>query len=119
MKKTILFSLLLGIGSFASAQISQVDQSKYPKPITYTNEQDHADMQRQLGIKVLRPGPSGNESAPNAANYDESKANPCPELPDILTTNAGKKVTSDAVWWETRRPELVDALEREVYGKLP
>jgi len=26
----------------------------------------------QPGIKSLRPGPSGNESAPNHANYDES-----------------------------------------------
>ena len=33
-------------------------------------------MMDQLGIKALRPGPSGNEKAPNHANYDESKANP-------------------------------------------
>ena len=119
MKKTLLISLMLGIGSIAIAQTSKIDTSKYPKPVTFTNEQDHANMQEQLGIKVLRPGPSGNESAPNAANYDESKANPCPELPDILTTNAGQKITSEEMWWTTRRPELVEALEREVYGKLP
>ena len=39
-------------------------------------------MMDQLGIKALRPGPSGDESAPNHANYDESKANPYPDLPD-------------------------------------
>ena len=76
-------------------------------------------MQQQLGIKTLRPGPSGNESAPNHANYDESKANPCPVLPDILTTNAGKKVTTADMWWKERRPELVKDIERELYGKLP
>lgn len=38
-------------------------------------------MMDQLGIKALRPGPSGNESAPNHANYDESLANPYPDLP--------------------------------------
>jgi len=48
-------------------------------------------MMQQLGIKKLRPGPSGDESAPNHANYDESLANPCPVLPDVLTTKAGKK----------------------------
>jgi len=119
MKKTILFALLLGIGGLATAQTSKVDLSKYPAPVTFTNEQDHANMQQQLGIKVLRPGPSGNESAPNAANYDESKANPCPELPDILTTNNGQMVSSADMWWKTRRPELLYALEREIYGKLP
>jgi hypothetical protein len=33
-------------------------------------------MMDQLGIKALRPGPSGNDKAPNHANTDESKANP-------------------------------------------
>ena len=42
---------------------------------------DHKNMMEQLGIKTLRPGPSGNESAPNHANYDESLANPYPNLP--------------------------------------
>ena len=35
-------------------------------------------MMAQLGIRKLRPGPSGNESAPNHANYDEALANPYP-----------------------------------------
>ena len=50
-------------------------------PTNWTAEQDHQNMMDQLGIKALRPGPSGNEKAPNHANYDESKANPfriCP-----------------------------------------
>jgi len=55
-----------------------------PPPVNWTAEQDHQNMMDQLGIKALRPGPSGNESQPNHANYDESKANPYPILP-ILT----------------------------------
>ena len=51
-------------------------------------------MMAQLGIKSLRPGPSGNESAPNHANYDEATANPFPILPDVLTLEHGKKVAS-------------------------
>ena len=45
----------------------------------WTAAEDHQNMMEQLGIKALRPGPSGNESAPNHANYDESTANPYPE----------------------------------------
>ncbi len=76
-------------------------------------------MMDQLGIKALRPGPSGNEGAPNHANYDESLANPYPNLPDILTLKNGEKVTTADMWWTQRRPEIVEDMEREVYGRLP
>jgi len=76
-------------------------------------------MKQQLGIKKLRPGFSGNESAPNHANYDEALANPCPQLPDLLTTKDGKKVTTGDLWWKQRRPELIEDFEREVYGRVP
>jgi hypothetical protein len=41
---------------------------------------DHQNMMEQLGVKALRPGPSGRAAAgePNAANYDAAKANPYP-----------------------------------------
>ena len=73
----------------------------------------------QLGIKALRPGPSGNEAAPNHANYDESKANPFPGLPPVLVLRNGVKVTSPRMWWEQRRPEIVEDFEREVVGRVP
>ena len=76
-------------------------------------------MMDQLGIKSLRPGPSGNESAPNHANYDESLATPYPDLPDLLTLKNGKKVTTPEIWWKQRRPEIVEDMEKEIYGRLP
>ncbi len=76
-------------------------------------------MMDQLGIKALRPGPSGNENAPNHANYDESKANPFPDLPDAFTLKNGKKVTAAEMWWKQRRPEIVEDFEREVLGRVP
>lgn len=76
-------------------------------------------MMDQLGVKSLRPGPSGNESAPNHANYDESVANPYPNLPDLLTLKNGNKVTTPDMWWKLRRPEIVEDMENEIYGKLP
>ena len=118
--KTILCLLLAAaITNVAIAQPSTIDSSKYPQPVNFTAEQDHDNMMQQLGIKALRPGPNGNESAPNHANYDTALANPCPQLPDILTMKNGKKVTTADMWWHQRRPEIVEDFEREVYGRLP
>jgi len=86
---------------------------------TWTAAEDHQNMMEQLGIKALRPGPSGNEAAPNHANYDPALANPYPNLPDLLTLRNGKKVTSAAMWNNQRRPEIVEDFEREVLGRIP
>ena len=90
-----------------------------PPPKNWTAQQDHQNMMDQLGIKALRPGPSGNETAPNHANYDESLANPYPNLPDVLTTKDGRKVTTPEMWWKVRRPEIVEDFDREVLGRVP
>jgi hypothetical protein len=82
-------------------------------------QEDHRQMLEQLGIKRLRPGPSGNEQQPNHANYDEALANPYPNLPEVLTLNNGRKVTSADMWRKQRRPEIVEAFEREVIGRVP
>ena len=76
-------------------------------------------MMEQLGIEKLRPGASGDENDPDHANYDELLANPYPTLPDPLTLADGEKVTSAGVWWRKRRPQIVAALEDEVYGRIP
>ena len=85
----------------------------------WTAAEDHQNMMDQLGIKALRPGPSGNENAANHANYDEATANPFPDLPDVLTLKNGKKVTTADAWWNQRRPEIVEDFEREVLGRIP
>ncbi len=118
MKKAVY--LLLFVALRVTGQTTTPSSpANYPVPVTFTAEQDHQNMMEQLGIKVLRPGPSGNDSDPNHANYDESKANPCPDLPDVLTLKNSKKVTSPDAWWKVRRPEIVEDMEREVYGRLP
>ena len=85
MKKSLLLLLIL-IGSRLVAQNPTGSSGQYPPPVKFTAEQDHQNMMDQLGIKSLRPGPSGNESAPNHANYDESLATPYPDLPDLTDT---------------------------------
>jgi hypothetical protein len=90
-----------------------------PSPMNWTAAEDHRNMLDQLGIKALRPGPSGNDNAPNHANSDPSKANPFLDLPDALTLKNGKKVATAKMWWDQRRPEIVEDFEREVIGRVP
>jgi hypothetical protein len=85
-----------------------------------TAEQDHRRLMDLLHIDHLRQGADGrNPNAPNAANYDESKANPYPKLPDPLVLKNGKKVTTPKMWWKKRRPEIVEDFDREIYGRVP
>src|SRR5271165_6510367 len=115
-------SILLTVGvacGFGGAFPGLAQGNSAPPPVTFTAEQDHRNMMDQLGIKALRPGPSGDEKAPNHANYDESLANPFPHLPDLMTLKNGQKVTTPEMWWKERRPEIVEDLEREMYGRLP
>jgi lysophospholipase L1-like esterase len=104
---------------FASLVALAEPGSSQPAPANWTTEDDHRHMMAQLGIKALRPGPSGNESAPNAANYNEALANPFPNLPDPLTLKDGRTVATSDLWWKQRRPEIVEDFEREVYGRIP
>lgn len=119
MKKIFLLLLTAGFITSVLAQKLNTGSENYPQPVTFTTQQDHEDMMKQLGIKSLRPGKSGNENDPNHANYDESFANPCPQLPDLLTLKNGKKVASPEMWWNQRRPEIIEDFEREVYGRIP
>jgi len=112
MKKNFVFAFVFFVAVRGATQQSA-------SPVIFTAEQDHDNMMKQLGITVLRPGPSGDEKAPNHANYDEAFANPYPNLPDVLVGKNGKTIPSAAQWWNQRRPEIVEDFEREVYGKIP
>lgn len=114
-------ALPLSLGAVVPAQGTQPPRPPGPPPnsLAADNAADHRDMMERLGIRALRPGPSGNESAPNAANYDEALANPYPKLPEVLTLKGGRPVTTAAQWWTQRRPEIVEDFEREVYGRVP
>jgi hypothetical protein len=88
-------------------------------PQRLSAEQDHRRMMELLHVASLRPGRGGTPSSPNPANYDEAKANPFPDLPDPLTLKNGRRVTTAAMWWNQRRPEIVEDFDREVYGRVP
>ena len=95
------------------------DADGLPPPVVMTAQQDHQRLMELLHITSLRPGASSNPQAPNAANYDESKANPYPNLPDPLRLKSGKRVTTAKMWWNQRRSEIVEEFDREIYGRVP
>jgi peptidoglycan/xylan/chitin deacetylase (PgdA/CDA1 family) len=80
---------------------------------------DYKNMLAQLKIDSTRRGPSGNPSAPNAANVDEAKATTYTTLPDPLTLKNGQKVKDAKTWWNKRRPEIAEDFDREIYGRVP
>lgn len=116
MKNHCILFLLLIVTFSSVAQPNRQRQDSLRK----LSELDHKKMMAQLHIDSLRPGANGsNPNAPNAANYDESKANPYPKLPDALTLKTGKSVTNAKTWWSSRRTEIMEDFDREVYGRVP
>ncbi len=102
------------------ADASRSPAASVPPPVELTREQDHQRLKDLLGIKEMRRGANGNDrNAPNAANYDESQANPYPHLPDPLLLANRERVTTGDDWFRKRRPEIVELFDREIYGRVP
>jgi hypothetical protein len=115
-RSVAVFELVSMMAALGGRQFSAQGAAE---PKNWTAAEDHQNMMAQLGIRKLRPGPSGNDSAPNHANYDEATANPFPDLPEVLTLKNGTTVTTADTWWKQRRPEIVEDFEREVIGRVP
>ena len=120
MKKAIFIFILLFVQLSSWGQIKRTPEQD--SLIAQTNRKtkwDHENMLAQLGITNLRTGASGTATAPNAANYEESKAVIFPNLPALLKTKDGLKVSSKKMWERVRRPELFEEFDREIYGRVP
>jgi cephalosporin-C deacetylase-like acetyl esterase len=90
-----------------------------PSPVTMTAAEDHRRTMALLKIDKLRRGADAKPDSPFAANSDESKATPYPNLPDPLKLESGEAVATPQAWWERRRPEIVELFDREIYGRVP
>ncbi|HXR39720.1 MAG TPA: hypothetical protein VN776_11530, partial [Terracidiphilus sp.] len=90
-----------------------------PAPVHLTAEQDHQRLMDLLGIRELRNPEDSDAKSPNAANYDEAKANVYPNLPDPLVAKNGQRVTTAEAWWSERRPQIVEDYDREILGRPP
>ncbi|MGB2863468.1 MAG: hypothetical protein WBC05_09105 [Sedimentisphaerales bacterium] len=118
--KILCVSLVLVLAVSIFAQQTQRGANNRWAEIRRLTAEDHQRMMDLLGIKSLRPGRNGmNPQADNYANYDESKANLYPNLPDPLVLKNGQKVTTAEMWWNQRRPEIVEDFDREIYGRVP
>jgi GH35 family endo-1,4-beta-xylanase len=116
MKSSLLLLLAIVLTALVNAQLTRQQLDS----IRNLTEQDYKHMLSQLNITSIRQGANGNDpKAPNAANYDEAKANPYPVLPDPLVLKNGQKVTDAKTWWSKRRPEIVEDFDREIYGRMP
>jgi hypothetical protein len=117
-----LTHLLLLISPFALAGginfVTQSSPKDLPVVVRLSAEQDHRRLLDLLHISDLRRGPDGDPKSPNAANIDESKVPPY-TLPDPLLLKNGTKVATAEVWWQQRRPEILEDFDREVYGRAP
>jgi hypothetical protein len=113
------FTLLTIVCGVTGSRAFQAPQTG-PTPAQLAAQEDRQAMLDVLHITSLRQGANGNDpKAPNYANYDESKANPYPNPPDPLKLNNGKTVKKASVWWNKRRPEIVEDFDREIYGRVP
>src|SRR5688572_17804451 len=110
MKLHPAFGLLAAVSLLApfcnAAEPASPAATSASSSTNWTAAQDHKNMMDQLGIARLRPGPSGRRGATNEANYDESRANPFPNLPDPLIAKNGQKISTTDAWWKQRRPEI-------------
>lgn len=70
-----------------------------------------------LGI-ASRASPQGRDDPRWRMNMDAS-AIPAFSLPDPLMRLNGMRVTSAEAWRSERRPELIDLLERTLFGRVP
>ncbi|HEY4360047.1 MAG TPA: hypothetical protein VGN17_03720 [Bryobacteraceae bacterium] len=123
MKSFRRFALLIAAGAIGitvARGLQTARAAERAAPVRLTDQQDRQRLMDLLHITTLRPGRDGsNKQSPNYVNYDESKANPYPDLPDPLKLKNGKKVTKASDWWSKRRPEIVEDFDREVYGRVP
>jgi hypothetical protein len=116
----ILLTLAVVPSGRADESSAQSAPGSLAPPVQLTADQDHQRMMDLLHITSLRPGANNkNPQATNATNYEESRANPFPTLPDPLTLKNGRKVTSPDIWWKLRRLEIVEDFDREIYGRVP
>src|SRR5580658_2253018 len=107
----IRHSFTLAVLVWLTFPIARADTETNSPPAQLTAQEDHLRLMGLMHMTSFRHR--------TTTNYEESKANPYPDLPDPLTLNDGEKVTTPDMWWNRRRPEIVEDFDREIYGRTP
>jgi hypothetical protein len=88
------------------------------------------DPNRPPGVRPRDPAnPTGNwtDDAGNVVvrggfglwvTYADQQAYHYPSI-DLLRANDGTRITTPESWWSKRRPELFEAVQRDLYGRMP
>jgi hypothetical protein len=104
---------LTGHGQTAGQAAAAEVHSPTPEERAALTAASAAERNRELkllGITAMQPLAN--------TNYDESVANPYPNLPELLVMKDGKKVKTGAEWAQ-RRNEIKAMFDEDVYGKYP
>lgn len=105
--------------AFTCAAAGQMPSADERARIEAANAVERNRELRLLGITAMQPGATAYDiGKPGNANFDESKANPFPRLPDLMTLQNGTIVKTRAQW-EQRRKEIKALFDENVYGKFP
>ncbi len=118
-----VITLVIGIWIVPRAQ--ELTREQIDSMLTerrFLTEKDYGVMLKKLGVEhqELRPGANGMDlTAPNAANYEESLANPYPDYPDPLDLTDGRRVSTSREWWLMKRPDIEKQVTTQLYGEVP
>lgn len=93
-----------------------------PRRIDIAQRCAHAACERPMAVTRVdfdNPFDTSNGNwKPDYINTDPAKV-PAYTLPDPLTMQDGRKVTTPAQWYSERRPELLELFDTEMYGEAP
>jgi len=133
----VIAAPLPGAADVSASNLREMDRTSALLAVApRTNLPSEADdPARPPQVRLLKPGvwtddvgidDNGNiynqyrrSSVGTWSNYEESRANPYPALPDPLVLKNGQPVKDAAMWWQQRRPEILEEFYTEIYGRIP
>lgn len=117
-------SVELGGFTAGSAKVSLVA----PERLEARNTLEHPNLLKVAAGKAGVAGSAVNVSLPRwsvgvvevvSGAAGPVKARPTVAQPDILTMRNGQPVQDPQTWWKARRPEVLELLETQEYGRMP
>ena len=90
-----------------------------PPPVHLTSEQDHQRMMGLLHINALRRGPDGDPTSPQCGQLRRVQSQPGLAAAGPAAAQEWPARHDERVVVDKRRPEIVEAFDSEIYGRVP
>ena len=100
-----------------------------PDNLSARNTMEHPNFVHAVAGKVARDGGTVQVSLPrwsvavlevaSGAPVTQTKVRDNIAQPDVLTLRNGRPVPDAQTWWKLRRPEILELLETQEYGRIP